>query len=77
MSKTIQKIISEPSELRSLLLQSVVHVIEGKMSTSQANAIVGLSTEVHKSIKQQWDMQCYASENLVIENAEVLKIEKQ
>ena len=31
-------------------------VLEGRVNVSQANAVVGLSTEVHKSIRQEWDM---------------------
>jgi hypothetical protein len=69
-----KNLINEPSDLRALLLQSVVNVIEGKMNISQANAVVGLSGEVHKSIKQQWDMNCYSNENLIIDHNEIKKL---
>lgn len=48
--------INSPAELRAILLQCMEHLIEGKMSVNQANAIASLSAEAHKSIRQQWDM---------------------
>jgi hypothetical protein len=55
--------INSPAELRSILLQTMAAVIEGKMSVPQANAVVGLSSEAHKSIRQQWDMTLHLAEN--------------
>jgi len=66
--------ITTPAEHRALLLASIEAVAEGRMNVAQANAIVGLSTEVHKSIKQEWDMRVYAAENLCIENGQVVKM---
>jgi hypothetical protein len=40
--------ITSPAEHRSLLLSSIEAVAEGRMNVAQANAIVGLSCEVHK-----------------------------
>jgi len=48
--------INSPAELRSILLQCMEKVIEGKMSVNQANAVAALSAEAHKSIRQQWEM---------------------
>jgi hypothetical protein len=66
--------ITTPAEHRALLLAAIESVCEGRMNVSQANAIVGLSGEVHKNIRQEWDMRCYAAENLTIENGALLKI---
>lgn len=55
--------INSPSELRSILLQSMEALIEGKMSVQQANALASLSSEAHKSIRQQWDMTLHLAEN--------------
>jgi len=56
--------IRSAEEHRALLLVAMVAVCDGRMSIPQANALVGLSAEVHKSIRQQWDMLLYASDNL-------------
>lgn len=55
--------INSPAELRSILLQTMTAVLEGKVSVPQANAVVGLSGEAHKSIRQQWDMTLHLAEN--------------
>ncbi len=44
----------------------MVRLVEGDANVSQANALVGLSSEVHKSIRQEFDMLQYASDRLVI-----------
>jgi len=64
--------IGSPAELRAILLQTMVGVVEGRCNVSQANAVVGLSGEVHKSIRQEWDMRVYAAENLTIHQARIL-----
>jgi tRNA U34 5-methylaminomethyl-2-thiouridine-forming methyltransferase MnmC len=66
--------ITSPAEHRSLLLSSIEAVAEGRMNVAQANAIVGLSCEVHKSIRQEWDMRVYAAENLSLEAGKVVKM---
>lgn len=66
--------VTTPAEHRALLLASIEAVAEGRMNVSQANAIVGLSTEVHKSIRQEWDMRVYAAENLSIESGKIVKM---
>jgi len=66
--------ITTPAEHRALLLASIEAVCEGRMNVPMANAVVGLSAEVHKSIRQGWDMRVYAAENLCLENGQVTKM---
>lgn len=66
--------ITNASELRAVLLGAMEAVIEGSMNVSQANALVGISSEVHKSIRQEWDMRVYAAENIAVQKAQVLKV---
>jgi hypothetical protein len=68
--------INKPEDLRRILLSSIESVLEGKMSVSQANAVVGLSGELHKSIRQEWEMRCYAADNMHLENGEIIKMIK-
>ena len=69
--------INSPGELRSILLQTMTGVLEGKVSVPQANAVVGLSAEAHKSIRQEWDMTVYAAENLILEHGEIKVISSE
>lgn len=62
------------SDLRGALLATIEGVLEGRVNVSQANAVVGLSGELHKSIRQEWDMRVYANENLNIAAGEVVKV---
>ena len=55
--------INSPAELRAILLQCMEMVIEGKMTVNQANAVASLSSEAHKSIRQQWEMTLELVEN--------------
>jgi hypothetical protein len=66
--------ITSPEDHRALLLASMEAVCEGRMNINQANAVTGLSAEVHKSIKQEWDMRVYAAENLTLEHGRVVKM---
>ena len=66
--------ITTPQDHRALLLSAMEAVCEGRMNVSQANALVGLSGEVHKSIRQEWDMRVYAAENLTIQQGRVIKM---
>lgn len=56
--------IRNAAEHRRLLLDAMVATCAGTMNVAQANALVGLSAEVHKSIRQEWDMLVYAAEHL-------------
>lgn len=69
-----QNKITTPAEHRALLLSAMEAVCEGRMNVSQANALVGLSGELHKSIRQEWDMRVYAAENLTLEHGRVVKM---
>lgn len=69
-----QNKITNPHEHRALLLSAMEAVCEGRINVSQANALVGLSGEVHKSIRQEWDMRVYAAENLTIQQGNVVKM---
>ena len=66
--------ITTPQEHRALLLAAMEAVCEGRVNVAQANALTGLSAEVHKSIRQEWDMRVYAAENLTIEQGRVVKM---
>lgn len=55
-------------------MEAIEAIVEGRMNVSQANAIVGLSGEVHKSIRQEWDMRVYASENITISGGRLIKM---
>lgn len=62
------------SDLRGILLTSIQGVLEGKTTVGQANSIVGLSGEVHKSLRQEWDMRVFANEHLSLDKGEVIKL---
>jgi len=66
--------IVNAQDLRGALLATIEGVLEGRVNISQANAVASLSTELHKSIKQEWDMRIYANENLTLENGQVIKL---
>lgn len=68
-------IIAKPEELRRFLLDSMVKLVEGKITVSMANAVIGLSGEVHKSVRQEWEMHCYAADNIAIAPGKVIAIE--
>tara|TARA_R110000868_G_C10576200_1_gene738203 strand:- start:366 stop:608 length:243 start_codon:yes stop_codon:yes gene_type:complete len=68
-----RKIITA-SDLRGALLASIEAVLEGRLNVAQANAVVGLSGELHKSIRQEWDMRVYANENLSLKAGEVIQL---
>jgi hypothetical protein len=70
-------IITDPTALRAVLLLSIEKVVCGQMSVPQANAVVGLSAEVHKSIKAQYDMTVFAMQELGMQSGtNLLAIEK-
>lgn len=61
--------ITNPNELRSVLLHCIEGVMEGRINVPQANAIADLSAEIHKSIKLEWDIRIYSSESIDYESA--------
>ena len=61
------------SNVQHLLLQSALAVVEGKLTAKEANAIAGLTAEIHKSIKLEL-VGKLMNDNLRIEQAvEVIK----
>jgi len=66
--------ITTAQDLRGVLLASIEAVLEGRINVAQANAVVGLSGELHKSIRQEWDMRVYANENLSLCAGEVIEL---
>lgn len=66
--------IGSSSELRAVLLAAIEGTLEGRVNVGQANAVVGLSAELHKSIRQEWDMRVYAAENLTLANGKLVKL---
>jgi hypothetical protein len=66
--------INTPAEHRAFLLAAMEAVAEGRINVAQANAIVGISGEFHKSVRQEWDMRVYATEHLTIEHGKVIKM---
>lgn len=69
---TDRKLI-DSSDLRGVLLATIEGVLEGRVAVNQANAVVGLSGELHKSIRQEWEMRCYANQNMRIISGEIVK----
>jgi hypothetical protein len=58
--------ITSASEHRRLILDAMVALATGKLNVQQANALASLSAEVHKSIKMEFEMVCYAAENFAL-----------
>lgn len=66
--------ITNAQELRATLLASIEAVLDGKMTVQQANSVANLSAELHKSIKQEWDMRVYAAQSLSIQDGGLVKM---
>lgn len=66
--------ITTANDLRGALLASIEGVLEGRVNVAQANAVASLSGELHKSLKQEWDMRIYANENLTLDSGKVIKL---
>ena len=66
--------IIDANDLRGALLATIEAVLDGRVAVAQANAVVGLSGELHKSIRQEWDMRVYANEYLNLEAGNVIKL---
>lgn len=62
------------NDLRGAILAAIEGVLEGRISVPMANSVVGLSGELHKSIRQEWDMRVYANENLNLQAGKVVKL---
>lgn len=66
--------ITNANDLRGALLATIEGVLEGRVNVAQANAVASLSGELHKSIRQEWDMRVYANENLTLDSGQVIKL---
>jgi len=66
--------ITTPEEHRAILLAAMEALLEGRINVQMANALASVSAEVHKNLKQEWDMRVYAAENLTLEHGEVVKM---
>ena len=62
------------ADLRGVLLATIEGVLEGRVNVAQANAVIGASGELHKSIRQEWDMRVYANENLSLDAGRVIDL---
>ena len=69
-----QNKITSPGEHRAILLASMEALLEGRLNVPIANALTSLSAEVHKSLRQEWDMRVYAAENLTFDHGRVVKM---
>ena len=71
--QTEQFQIGTAADLRRVMAEAIVGVMEGRVSVPQANAVAALATEVHKSIRQEWDMRVYMVENLTYQQAQFVR----
>lgn len=62
--------IDSPAELRSILLQYMTLLVEGKVSVSQANAAANISSEFHKSLREDFERAVQIVENPSLAAAE-------
>lgn len=63
-----------PSELRSLLIESAKAVVDGRLTVQQANAVSGLSSEVHKSMKMEYVGQIIDSGSYSVEGGRLIEV---
>jgi hypothetical protein len=54
-------LIDDPRKHRAVLLLTMEGLLGGMIDVARANAMANLSSEVHKSLKQEWDMKTYAA----------------
>jgi hypothetical protein len=74
MTDTQKRKLVTANDLRGALLATIEAVLEGRVNVPMANAVVGLSGELHKSIRQEWDMRVYANENLNLQAGRVITL---
>lgn len=70
----MRRTIVTGADLRGVMLATIQGVLEGRINVSQANAVAQLSTEFHKSQRQEWDMAVYANEHLTLSAGRVVEI---
>ncbi len=66
--------IKTPEEFRTLLIAAAGAVLEGRINVQQANALSGLSAEVHKSLKMQYVGQMIGAGNVSITDGRVVRM---
>lgn len=64
--------VTSPAELRSLLIESARAVVDGRLTVQQANAVSGLSAEVHKSLKMEYVGQMIDAGGIRIEGGRII-----
>lgn len=69
-----KRVLVNAADLRGALLATMEGVLEGRVTVAQANAVAQLSGELHKSIRQEWDMRVYANEHLTLEAGRVIQL---
>lgn len=65
--------INTPSELREVLGETIVALLEDKINVKSSEAVVGLSNEIHKSITQEWEMRVYMAEQLTYKQSSAVE----
>lgn len=71
--KNERKIVTA-ADLRGVLLAAIEGVLAGRVNVPQANSVVGLSGEIHKSLRQEWDMCVFANDKLSLDKGRIIKI---
>ena len=69
--------ITNASDLRGVLAMTIVSVLEGKTNASQANAIANLSSEIHKSVRLEFDMRKYVRSDIKLEAQHIIVTDKK
>ena len=67
---------SKPEELRSLLIECAKSVVDNRITVQQANAVAGLSAEIHKSIKMEYVGQVISSGHFKIKDGELFEYKR-
>ena len=75
LDQTFGNVIKAPEDFRAVLMNTALGVLEQRISVSQANAVASLSVEIHKSIRQEFEMRCYVSKDVVLHAGRVLRVE--
>ncbi|MBR9682672.1 MAG: hypothetical protein GOV02_03265 [Candidatus Aenigmarchaeota archaeon] len=69
--------ITNASDLRGVLAMTIVSVLEGKTNASQANAIANLSSEIHKSVRLEFDMRKYVTSDIKLDAQKIVAITEE
>jgi hypothetical protein len=63
-----------PNEFRGILIAATQAVIDGRINVQQANAVAGLASEVHKSVRLEIVGQALSDKNIAIEGGQLVKL---